>query len=451
MSPDAFPIRVASVTASVVGASGGLAIDSMTPGPYLPCGVPLRIARDQCIRVMYAAALVLGIGYGMAVSSTPIQLRESGFGKLSPGLVQGLFAAGVIALSTVMGSLVRRYSARVVLCWSHLGYAVAIGIFPCCRTLLSVGAARFADGAFTAGVLVASETLLLSRSDDENRGVVMSVYGMTLAVGYVLGPVAAKVILWGVSLDAVFFAASALATVAGGILFLGLKGEPKGEVAGGAIGNIGHIGRSVAQPQPQPAGRGRGLLWRIKTACFSTFAFGYFQAAATLNLPIFFMVSRGIPKEDAILLPTYFAAGMLVFSSLVSRLADRVGRLFVMRLLGATGALMVATFAFVHSWRALSVAIFVAGATLASLSPVALAMQAHIAGRHELARANAIYNTFYAVGLLAGPPTSSLIYARFEPNTLVWHLVALWGAFVAFTIVFFRDDPRARALGPAAT
>ena len=213
--------------------------------------------------------------------------------------------------------------------------------------------------------------------------------------------------------------------------------------------NAERAGTETEGPSSLPRTPALALLWRIKTTCFSTFAFGYFQATAVLNVPIFLMVSRGIAKEDTILLPAYFAAGMLLFSNFIGRFADRVGHLFVMRLLGAIGTVMVSMFAFVHSWPILCVAIFVAGATLASLSPVALALQGHMAERHEYARANGIYNTFYAVGMLVGPPMSSFIYARFEPSILIWHLVGLWSAFVAFTIVFFRDDPRARRTSSA--
>jgi hypothetical protein len=50
----------------------------------------------------------------------------------------------------------------------------------------------------------------------------------------------------------------------------------------------------------------------------------------------------------------------------------------------------------------------------------------------------------YAAGMLVGPPVSSLVYARFGGGAMLGQLAALWCAFVAFTIVFWKDDPAAR-------
>ena len=50
------------------------------------------------------------------------------------------------------------------------------------------------------------------------------------------------------------------------------------------------------------------LLWRIKTSCFGTFAYGYFQASVVLFLPLFLIESKGIAREQTILVPAFFAA-----------------------------------------------------------------------------------------------------------------------------------------------
>ena len=67
----------------------------------------------------------------------------------------------------------------------------------------------------------------------------------------------------------------------------------------------------------------------------------------------------------------------------------------------------------------------------------------------ELSRANGIYNVFYAAGMLLGPPISSRIYGSAGGGPMLYHLAVLWAAFVLFTIVFFRDDPKARGVSTA--
>jgi MFS family permease len=88
-------------------------------------------------------------------------------------------------------------------------------------------------------------------------------------------------------------------------------------------------------------------------------------------------------------------------------------------------------------------AVFVAGASLASISPVSLALQGVVTAPESYSRATSLYNAFYAAGMLVGPPISSFLFARLGGAAMLYHLAALWSAFVAFTIVFHRDDPAA--------
>jgi hypothetical protein len=52
-----------------------------------------------------------------------------------------------------------------------------------------------------------------------------------------------------------------------------------------------------------------------------------------------------------------------------------------------------------------------------------------------------VYNAFYAGGMLLGPPASSLLFQRYGGETMLFHLAALWAAFVVFALVFAADDP----------
>ena len=64
-----------------------------------------------------------------------------------------------------------------------------------------------------------------------------------------------------------------------------------------------------------------------------------------------------------------------------------------------------------------------------------------------------MYNAFYAAGILLGPPISGLVFARWGGATMLFHLAAMWGAFVAFAAAFAADDPassRSLARGRAA-
>src|SRR5690606_9424202 len=154
------------------------------------------------------------------------------------------------------------------------------------------------------------------------------------------------------------------------------------------------------------------ILWRIKNSCFATFAYGYFQASVVLFLPLFLMESKGISKEQTIVIPAFFAGGMLLFINFAARVGDRFGHLFTMRVLATVGGTTVLGFVYLASYELMCFAVALAGATLASISPVSLALQGVVVEREDYSRATAIYNVFYAAGMLLGPFVSSIFFDR---------------------------------------
>jgi MFS family permease len=192
---------------------------------------------------------------------------------------------------------------------------------------------------------------------------------------------------------------------------------------------------------------------RIKTSCFGTFAYGYFQASVVLFLPLYLRDQKHIAEDQTVIVPAFFAGGMLLFSNVAGRLGDRYGHLALMRVLAAIGTIMVLGFVFLNAFPAMCVAVFIAGATLASISPVSLALQGVVTEPKNYSRSNAVYNAFYAAGMLLGPWISSAIYDAHGGIPMLYHLAAIWAAFVGFTVVFYADDPAARrgTRAPAAS
>ena len=92
----------------------------------------------------------------------------------------------------------------------------------------------------------------------------------------------------------------------------------------------------------------------------------------------------------------------------------------------------------------MALAVFVAGATLAAISPVSLALQGVVTAPADYSRSNSVYNAFYAAGMLLGPKVSSILFARYGGGIMLAHLASLWTLFLIFTLVFRRDDPAAR-------
>jgi MFS family permease len=393
--------------------------------------------RDKNIWLVYASIFLVGIAYGLSIALLALFLDAHGFDKTAMGGLAAVFASGICAISLPIGWILRKVSAKRTLVGALLGYSVCVTIFPYLGSFLGLAIARFFDGAFSVGVWVSCETVLLARADKENKAFVTSLYAMSLAIGYVIGPILSKSIVAVFPMHTAFVCAGALALLAA-------------LVASRLDGGIG------AHEDPAPAGAPaddapadaapapRALAWRTKTSLFATFAYGYFQSSAVLFLPLYLMKDRGVAEKDTILITAFFALGMLLFSNYAGKLGDRYGHLLVMRNLSAAGFFMVASFVLQTKFSLMCLTVFGVGATLASISPVSLALQGAITEKHEIARANAVYNVFYAAGMLVGPPLSGLVFDHVSGRAMILHFSLLWLAFAIFGTVFAKDDPAAR-------
>jgi MFS family permease len=391
---------------------------------------PPPAIRDRNVWRVYGAVLLLGVAYGLAVAVIALHLDARGVGKRAIGELAACFALGLVAAAVPAGRIIGRFGAKRTLASALAGYAVAVALFPRLDSFAAIAVDRFADGACSALAWVGFETILLRRSDATNKAHVMSLYAIAMALGYIVGPLVSH--FFASSLASAFVVSGAIATASS--LFVALRLEPDAR----------DLAVEKTHDDAGPHASAWAILGRIKTACFATFAYGYFEASVVLFLPLYLVESKGIERGQTMMIPAFFAAGMLLFSNVAGRLGDRFGHLAVMRVLASVGGAMVLGFVALSTFTPMAVAVFVAGATLASISPVSLALQGVVTPARDYERANATYNAFYAAGILLGPPLSSLVFERLGGAAMLVHLAAMWGGFVLFAIAFAGDDPAAR-------
>lgn len=389
---------------------------------------------DRNIWVVYVATLLLGVAYGIAIASIGVFLDAQGFGKTNIGTLAIAFALGIVLFSLPMGALIRRFGGKPVLVMSLVVYAAAIAVFPLIATSYwSVAGIRFLDGAASAGIWVSSETILLSRARVAVKALVMSLYTIAISIGYVIGPILSDVMTGFMPISSTYYVSAGVTLVAA-LVVLATLGRELGPV------------KDASEPLPSDlvpkvASSNWWILWRIKNSCFASFAYGYFQSSVVLFIPLWLTDSRAIAPERTLLVTAYFAAGMLLFANIVARLGDRYGHLLMMRGQAMVGTVFLTLLPWVHAYWIICLFIFVAGATFATISPVSLALQGISVPPADYARSNSIYNAFYALGMLAGPPISSVFFRAFSGDAMFWHLAVLWGGFLVFTTVFRADDP----------
>jgi MFS family permease len=396
-----------------------------------------RVLGDRTIALVYLTILLLGVSYGLALSIAGVFLEERGFDKPAIGWLVTFFAAGIGALAVPSGALLARFGPKRVLVVSLIGYGAAAAAFPFMESYVAFGVVRFFDGAFSVGVWVSSETILLARAPKEEKAFFMSVYAIALAAGYVIGPLMNRGLIEVAPKAAAFYAGAAVAAVAAVVCAIFLDAARSNESASGEA-----LGGETTQGS---GGLTTGQVFkRIRAACFATFSYGYFQASVAMFLPLY-LIGHGMTEEDTILIPAFFAGGMLSSVVVAGRLADKHGHLFIMRVLGSIGTAAIVSFVLTRNEIIVYALVFIAGASLAALSPVSLGLQGRVLPPRDLQRGGGLYNAAYGLGMCVGPPISGTLFKRMSGDTMILHFAGLWAAFVIATVLWRKDDPRLSA------
>jgi MFS family permease len=100
------------------------------------------------------------------------------------------------------------------------------------------------------------------------------------------------------------------------------------------------------------------------------------------------------------------------------------------------------SFVFTRSEVLVYALVFVAGASLAALSPVSLGLQGLVLPPRDLQKGGGLYNAAYGLGMCIGPPISGTLFKAANGDVMVLHFAGLWTAFVLATVAWRKDDPR---------
>lgn len=387
---------------------------------------------DRNLWVVYATTWVLATAYGLALATTPLVLIERHFADGEIGATASWFGAGIVSFAVPSGWIIRRFSARRTLVVCILGYASMIALFPFLPELWQIGINRYLDGAFSVGVWVSCETLLLLRAPKEHKAFATSLYAIATGLGYFVGGGACWVLVRWLSLGEVFLIAALVASLSSLIALFRLEPDPPALHADAA-----HHGAASARDWLD-------LAWRIKTSSFATFCTGFFQSSVVIFLPAYLHYVKGVPEEDTTLVTAVSAGGMLVISNVAGRIGDRRGHLLVLRTLAIVGVLVLLSFVPLESFPVMLVAVLIGGGCLASIPPLSLALQGAIAKPTEYARSNSIFNVFFATGLLSGPFLTGSISEALGRPAILYVFAALWTILIVLSLIFRRDDPATR-------
>jgi MFS family permease len=357
------------------------------------------------------------------------------------GVAGALFAGGILIGAAASGAWVRPQHADrllVVSCAAMSASAVAYGVFDSLGTVL---ATRLLEGLSVGLFLVASESMLLDRAGELPGTPVAARYTIANAAGHILGPALAGAAVAFLGPAWPFHTALLLAVLATGLVLYLTKNY------GSAAITAVHVAPPRELSASAGAGGSDGMEDRhdralgalsLADACACTFAFGGMQSALLVVLPPLLETDRAWSTGQATGALALFALGATLAAVPSVRLAARFrhGRVLpVQTLIGGALLAVLLIIPAIPAIDALLVLLF--GLAVGSLSPVCLdALRLRFGGR-TLLRATAIYNGFYAAGLLLGAPAAGWIaHQTSESGAVVATSVSLGATTLVLALIY---------------
>lgn len=167
---------------------------SESTGPRIPWESPT-------VRIVLLSTLLAPLGVPLVSPTLPVVRDTFGVTEATASLlISAYFVAGIV-LSPFIGALADRLGRRLVLAASLVVFGLAGGVIVLAPSFTTVLLVRIVQGTASAGVFVATVTIIGDTFEDAQRNAVLGINTAVLSVGAAIFPVVGGVLV-AVSWDA---------------------------------------------------------------------------------------------------------------------------------------------------------------------------------------------------------------------------------------------------------
>ncbi len=394
----------------------------------------VRAVLGGAILALLTVSFVHQLGTGLVLALVPIRLAIEGFAAWVAGAMSAAFSIGLLLGCLAAPRLVSRISGRTAIAICVLVNAIcaaALWLFP---GPVAWCIARFAAGAFNAGLWVVIEAWLGARTPAGRRGTVFGAYMLTSRVGFVIAQ--AGLAFADPRVGALFLVATVVYAVSWLPVLATNDASPK-------IAGSRSMSGLMDIPRLAPA------------AIVAALVHGLVTTAQPALFPIY-GVGLGLGMDRVALGLAAIQFGGMVLQLPLAMASDRWGRRLVMicAAFGTAVFSVLAIFAPVDAPLLFLVMIAAWGGAPAVLYSLAIAHANDRAGDHQRVAASSTLLLTWGVGATLGPMIASVGMDLLGPDML-FVFTAVLGAALAGFLVWRRlvrlppdrRKPAAAALG----
>lgn len=334
-----------------------------------------------------AAISVFAFGLSLTYPLLAILLERMGASGVMIGLNGASAAAAILLGGLTIPALLRWIELPLLMILCTVLMAALILIFPFLPDPWIWLFLRFFFGFGAAGLFVCSEIWIVSAAPPARRGLLIGIYGLFLALGFLLGPLLLKAL--GTEGLAPFYIGAAIVLCAIPPVLLAWGDRPDLSEEAGAAASFGDI-LNFFRTDPS-------VLWAV-------FLFGVIEFGAMGLFPVW-SIRAGGTEQAALTLVALLAAGNLAMQVPLGWIGDRLNRRWLLAAC-AFGSVMAAVLFPILSqtiWP-LWITTLIWGGLVVGLYTFSLSELGSRYSGAQLARGTGAFATAYGLGALAAPP-----------------------------------------------
>jgi len=368
---------------------------------------------EKNLIVIFITVFLMAFGMSFVSPVLPLLLQKIGASVASIGQIQTLYFLSFTLTTIFLGRLIDRIGSKILILSGLAVFGIAFLVMPFITEPSLFYLVRIIQGTGTALLFAPTETAINIISPAEKRATNMGIYGVVFAVGFAVGPIIGTS-LYAVNHRIPFLFGSFCCLTAFLIMVIIYDNVPV-TVKKNRWGFSKLMGKLT-----------------IPLAAAACYALVEVSIGTFLAL---YLADLGIWKKELGIVFTLFAVGGAVSPFPAGKLADKMGKLTVLR--GCAGLLLLATTGFnvFSSYFSVCFLTFIVGLVAGALYPVALSYIADIITPDKMGAANASFSFFYGMGCIAGPLVTGWIIEFSSIKSLFYPMVV--SAFCLVWIMFF--------------
>lgn len=330
----------------------------------------------------------------MVLPIASVILEERGVATPLIGLSATVVFIGWALGSPLAGRMIELLGVRHTLCVAMLVAGCCMVIHGMVQMLPIWFFVRLGIGCASAAIFTACETLINRISTESSRGVYLGLYACAFSASLMLGPVGLWLLKFGAWLP--FFIAGVFCCFAAFAVrpFIPPSHEPAPETA---------LDLSFAR--------------RIALSLTAMLMAGFLEGALIPLIPVY-ALRQGFSEAQAAILMGAFMIGHGCMPPIMGILGDRIGLRSGLLVTYGLGSVCFLVLVFIPDGLWIAGVLFMGGAAVGALYPLAVGLLAAALTSAELPRGNALTAFCYGIGSIVGPFIPSLIMHVTVPHAL---------------------------------